>query len=291
MASVLVAGASGVLGREVLRAAKAAGHRVRALVRSALGADQVSADADDIVIADALDPKALAGACRQTEIVFSSLGASVASHAAERRNYRAVDVAANANLLAEARRAGVRRFVYTAVFVQPGYAATRYIQAHEEAAKAVQGSGLSCTIMRPTGFYSAMLEFLTMARRGVVPLVGGGASRSNPIHPADLAAACVANLSDGAAEVPLGGPDVLTRREIVEAAFAALGKKPRTISVPLGAMLVGATLARVASPRTGDLLAFAGRVSAVDCVAPAYGSRRLADYFREAVASSAIERA
>jgi uncharacterized protein YbjT (DUF2867 family) len=264
---------------------------VRALVRSAAGADKVEPYADDVITADALDPQALAGVCRPRDIVFSALGASVATGAAERRGYAQVDAAANLNLLAEARRAGVRRFVYTAVFVQPGYAATRYVRAHEAVAAAVLASGLPATVVRPTGFFTAMLAFLPMARRGVIPLVGGGAARSNPIHPADLAAACVEILRRGPADLPLGGPEVLTRRQIGEAAFAAVGKPPRFMPVPLGVMLAGAAAARLAKPRMGELLAFAGRVSAVDCVAPAYGTRTLADYFREQVARSGQERA
>lgn len=280
-----------MLGLETIRAAKQAGHHVRALVRSAAGADRVSALADDVFIADALDPEVLSGACRDREIVFSALGASVATSGAEKRSYESIDVTANANLLAEARRAGVRRIVYTAVFVQPGYAKTRYIRAHEAAAEAVAAAGLSYTIVRPTGFFSAMLEFLPMARRGVIPLVGGGAARTNPIHEADLAAECVKRLEAGPESFAIGGPEVLTRREVSEAAFAAVGKKPRFVPVPLAAMLAGAGMARIVSPRMGDLLSFAGRVSAVDCVAPVYGTRRLADYFIEAVARSGIERA
>lgn len=278
--TVLVAGATGELGSRVTARLRAAGYRVRALARNKARAATLAGQADEIVIADALDAAALQGVCDGVDIVFSALGASVASAAKERRGYETVDVQANANLIAEARRAGVGRFVYVGVFSRPGYATARYMKGHEAVVDLLAASGLAYTVVRPTGFFTALEEFLPMARRGIIPLIGDGSAKTNPIHPDDLADVCVGVIESGPPSLEVGGPEVLTRRQIAEAAFAAVGKRPRFLRVPPIVFLMLAILLRPLLPRMGDLLEFVAKVSTSDGVAPAQGHARLADYYR-----------
>jgi uncharacterized protein YbjT (DUF2867 family) len=276
--NILIAGATGAVGRELVTQAKAAGHRVTALARNAAALRGI---ADRVIPFDATAgiPE-LAG----NDVVISALGAPIALGHKDRRPYRAVDFAANLNILKGARRAGVERFVYVSVHVEPGYAATAYVLAHEEFGNALQASGMANTIVRPTGIFTAFDELLPMARRGMLTVLGDGSARSNPIHPADVAKVCLHCISDGPAELNIGGPDVLTRREIAELAFAALGKKPRILRVPAAAMDFGAYVTRAINPRLGEMLEFVSRVVTVDCVAPQTGERTLAEYFRAATA-------
>ena len=122
VSSILVAGATGAVGSRV--AALASGRTLRTLSRHAQPGNHV--------VADATDPRACVGVCDGIDTVFSALGASVGLNSSESRSYHAVDTAANRNLIAEARRAGVRRFVYVSLHVSDGYAHTRYALAHEE---------------------------------------------------------------------------------------------------------------------------------------------------------------
>lgn len=278
---VLVAGATGVLGSRVLARLRAAGYPVRAIARSPERAKALAGLADEVVVADALDAAALKGACDGVAIVFSALGASVATQAGERRGYETIDRLANANLIAEAGAAGVTRFVYVSDFLQPGYAQTRYLRGHEAVVAELAASGIDHTVVRPTGFFSALEEFLPMARRGIIPLFGAGTVKTNPVHHDELAAACVEVIERGPREVSIGGPEVLTRRQIGEAAFAAWGKKPRFVSVPPGLALLLTMLLRPFIPRMSDLIEFVAKVSTHDCVAPAYGAATLAAYYRE----------
>ncbi|HMQ33266.1 MAG TPA: hypothetical protein PKD53_21215 [Chloroflexaceae bacterium] len=105
---------------------------------------------------------------------------------------------------------------------------------------------------------------------------------TNPIHDEDLAAICAeASLSDQDGDILAGGPDVYTRREVVELAFAAFGRPPRVVAASRWAPGALGALAWPLAPRVGDLMAFLGAVSAGDFVAPARGGRRLADYYRQ----------
>ncbi len=67
-----------------------------------------------------------------------------------------------------------------------------------------------------------MDAYLAMARRGRAYVFGDGGFRINPIHGADLAVACADAVEGGPADVPIGGPDVLTHEAIARDAFAAV---------------------------------------------------------------------
>lgn len=273
---VLVAGATGSVGREAVAVIKARGHRVTALSRSA---SALSGVADRTIAFDATQgiPE-LAG----HDVVLSALGAPVAARHRDRNRFRNVDYKANLNLLTACKRAGIGRFVYVAAHVEPGYADTAYIRAHEEFVQALRAaaSAVSSTVVRPNGIFSAFDDLLSMARRGSLPIIGGGAARTNPIHQADVAAVCAEILDKGPAELSIGGPDTLTRRDIAYLIFAALDRRPRLVPVGDGVFSLVAKVAGLFQPRVGELLDFVARVSVTDSIAPATGTRRLEEYLR-----------
>jgi uncharacterized protein YbjT (DUF2867 family) len=270
---VLVAGATGAVGTELVRELMARHHRVRGLSRHACNI------ADEAVQADATATD-LTGVCRGVDVVISALGASVSPNAPEKRSYDAVDYVGNSRLLAEAKQAGVKRFIYVSVHVEEGYRNNGYIAAHERFVDELRASGLSSTIIRPTGIFSAFAEILNYARQGPVPVLGDGSAKSNPVHEADVALAAINALESGPAAIDIGGPDILTRRQVAEEMFRALGKKPRILSMPVGVFGVLTKLMSLGSPRKKELFDFLKAVAVTDSVAPALGKQRLADYLR-----------
>jgi uncharacterized protein YbjT (DUF2867 family) len=279
---VLVAGASGLVGREVTRLLKERGHYVRTLSKDPERAAPLRALADDVRLLDATDSAALDGACHDIEIVVSTLGAPVSPSGAGKGSFADVDLRANLNLLAEARERGVRRFVYLGVYTEAVYAGTEYVMAHSEVEARVRSSGLEYGFVRTTGIFGALSELLPMALKGPVPLIGDGDATTNPVDERDVAEALLgAALAQGATELELGGPEVLSRRQIAEAAFAALGRKARLIRLPVWVMRLIGFVYGVFNRRMGQLLEFVILVSTHACVAPRQGTRRLDDYFRE----------
>jgi nucleoside-diphosphate-sugar epimerase len=125
-----------------------------------------------------------------------------------------------------------------------------------------------------------MTEYYRMAEKGRVYLFGDGQYRANPIHGEDLAAVCVDALETDAANVPVGGPETLSQRDIALAAFAALGKPPKISCIPDWVRLAVLKGSRVLTgERVYGPLEFFLTVMAMDMVAPAYGRHRLGDYF------------
>lgn len=261
---IVIVGSTGAIGREIVTLLRRDGHALRCPTRAAG--------------VDALRPETLRGLCDNVDVVVSAMGGSVSLSASERRPYAVTNTVANANLIAEACRAGVRRMVYLAAHKGPGYDETAYIRSHEAVVERLASGPLRHTTIRPTGVFTALAPLADFARRGFVPLIGDGSARSNPIHATDVARAVVEHLEDGPVDVSIGGPDVLTRRGIAEA--AAEGLSPRFVSLPSAVARLNARMAGLFSPRVGELMAFAAAVSVVDCVAPTYGRERLVDYFR-----------
>ena len=228
------------------------------------------------VLRDPLD-QAMAG----VDVVVSALGGSIGLSLRARPSYVDVDTAGNLALLRAAERAGVERFVYVGVHSGPGWGHTRYVQAHERVSEALVASPLSATTVRPVGVFTAFDDFLDMARRGRGFVFGDGSAVTNPVHPLCVAEAVVGAIDGGPEDRSVGGPEVLSRRRIVELAFEAMGKEPRITGVPPGLVRGMAPLVRPLHPRLGELLAFVVAVTTVDATAPPIGSRDLATWYRE----------
>jgi len=279
---ILVAGASGLIGGEVVRLLKERGHYVRTLSLDPARAAKLKAVADDVRLGDATVPGTLDGVCDGIECVVSALGAPVSPRAKGTRPFEAVDLAANLALLVEAKRAGVRRYVYVGVHTEAAYAGAAYVRAHTEVEKAVSELGLEYGFVRPTGVFGSLAEMIAIARKGPLPLIGGGKAMTNPVHETDVAEAVMAAVTAPiSCEIDIGGPETMTRRQIAELAFTSLGKRPRLLAAPVWMMRIVALLYGLVNRRMGEFLPFVILVSTNSCVAPTTGSRRLKPYFEQ----------
>ncbi len=283
MASVLVAGASGGVGKAVIHELNQHHHPVRALVRNQ--AKLGNATVNDVFLADARDPARLQGACDGIDVVISALGGSLQLGRTERNaTYWDVDFQANKNLLAEAKRAGVRKFIYVPVFQAQEVKGSAYFEAHSAFEEELKRSGLEYALVRPTGVYYIFEEFVNLARKGIVPLIGDGSAHTNPIDERDVARVCVEAISSTQTVFDIGGPDVFTRREINELCFQSLGKKPRFIKYPIGLMRLFIKPLKLFDQRLFDLMDFAILVNHTDFVAPRVGTKNLPDYLKRLTA-------
>ncbi len=278
--TVLVAGATGMLGREVVTLLRADGHRVKTLSRDPVRAQELAGLVDEIVVGDATDPDTLVGAMTGIDGVISCLGAPMAFGRSDRRSFLDIDTVANLNLLEAAQRAGVRRFVYVSLLLHSSWAGTTYVRAHEKVVEGLRDSGISYAVVRPTGMFPVFDPLVSMARRGFAFVPGDGLARTNPVHPREVAQVCVDVLGQTTnVRIPLGGPEVLTRADIVRLAFAAAGRKPRLLHLPRWVLIVFARVIRRAHPRLAEVTDFTARALTNDFLAPTTGTHRLADHF------------
>jgi uncharacterized protein YbjT (DUF2867 family) len=128
-----------------------------------------------------------------------------------------------------------------------------------------------------------MADMIPLARKGIVPVFGDGACRTNPIDERDLAhhaALAAESTTSGLTQIELGGPDTLTRDRIAQLAFEVIGKRPRLFHVPVALANTGAALLNPFNPRAAHFTRFAAHVMTHDCLAPTVGKSRSEDYFR-----------
>jgi uncharacterized protein YbjT (DUF2867 family) len=280
---ILVAGSTGYLGRYVVAALHARGHMVRALVRDPdrLGATRESVD--EVFTGQATDDTTLEGVAEGIDAVISCLGNRTFKR---RPTVWEVDRDANLHLVRRAQRAKVSRFVFVSVLGgQEARSRVPQIEAREQVVEALKQGDMPWTIIRPSGFFNDMTEFLDMARKGTVWMIGKGESRFNPIHGADLAEYIVDRLEEQRAqgkEFPVGGPEALSQREVAELAFLALGNPPRIRSTPGWLVPLVARIILPFNVNLGSFLAMLGALSSkADATAPSTGVHRLSDFFRE----------
>ena len=181
---VLVAGGTGYLGGYVLGEFRRRGYFVRALARVPSKLDNKEGDFDEVVRGEVTQPESLETCCDGIDVVFSSVGITKQKG---NLTFQDVDFQGNVNLLEEAKRAGVKQFIYVSVFNARKLLHLDIVKAHEDFVDVLRESGMDYRVIRPTGYFSDMGEFFQMAKRGRVFLFGPGTNVINPIHGADLA--------------------------------------------------------------------------------------------------------
>jgi divinyl chlorophyllide a 8-vinyl-reductase len=308
---VLVAGATGTIGRAAVRALVRRGHEVVCLVRSARGAGAPAPPAGaEVRAADAADPAALArdGFRLPAGERFDAVVSCMASRTGAPDDAWAVDYQAHVHLLEAAERAGVGHVVLlSAICVQK----PRLVFQHAKLAfeRRLAASGLRYSIVRPTAYFKSLSGQVERVRRGKPFLVfGDGAlTACRPIADDDLAEYLAGCLDDPARwdrVLPIGGPGpALTPRAQGELLCTLAGRPARFTHVPVRLLdgVVGtlAGLARVA-PRslaarlaakaelarigryyaTESMLVWDERAGRYDADAtPAFGRETLADHY------------
>ncbi len=289
--TVLVAGATGYVGRYVVRELKERGFRVKALTRDRKRLDEagpfdspaVGKYCDEVFVGEATRAETLSGIGEGVDLVFSSLGIS---RQRDGLSFEDVDHLANCNILTQAKLGGARKMVYVSLFDPEPISHLAIVRAHEKTVRAIAESGIEHTIIRPSGFFSDMEVLLDMAKRGRVILVGDGYNRFNPIHGSDLARVCADAMTSDARELAAGGPDVMSQREAAEIAFKVVNKKPRYLAIPIWLARGLGRGVGMLSPQFGDLIDFIATAGEIDAVAPQVGKTTLESHFRTLLRTS-----
>jgi uncharacterized protein YbjT (DUF2867 family) len=279
MNKVLVAGATGYLGRYVARELNEQNYFTKVLVRNSKKFIETNIPADGIIKAEITDRRTLKNCCKDIDVVFSSVGITKQK---DGLTYMDVDYQANMNLLEEAQQSGVKKFIYVSVLNGEELKHLKICEAKEKFVDALKRSGLDFCIIRPTGYFSDMGEFYKMAEKGRVFLFGDGTHKLNPIHGEDLAKVCVDAIHNQQKEVCAGGPEILTHDQIAEIAFSVLGKKKKITHIPqwVGKFILFILRTFTSSKIYGPFEFFMSALS-MDLIAPEFGSHTLKKYFEK----------
>lgn len=248
---ILVTGATGNVGSELVKQLAAAGQKVRALVRDPhktrlpTGVEAVAGDLND--------PNSLAAPLAGVGALYLLTPSSPSLGEIE------------SAVVEVAKKAGVKRVVKQSVMgaeIEPAVSFGRWHQASE---KHLRSSGLSWTFLRPTSFMSNF--FLSAGSLKAQSSIYGSAGDGKDcfIDPVDIAAAAAAALTQPGHQgqaYELTGPEALSYSEVAQRFSSSLGKKISYVDVPGEALKKAMAEARLPAWLADALVEFYGAVKA-----------------------------
>jgi len=246
---VLVTGATGFVGREIVKQLHARGHAARLLVRNPSSPqvrELVPQFATELHTGNVLEATSLAPAVVGCDAVIHLVGiiSEIGLQTFER-----VHTEATKNVVVAAKQAGVKRFVHMSALGTRANARARYHQTKWAAEQTLRESGLDWTIFRPSIIYGPGDGFVNLFARlsrfsPVIPLIGGGRTRFQPIPVQDVARCFVGALGEPKSigqTFDLCGAETLRLSEIVDAILKVTNR--RRIKFPLPFALASAQAA------------------------------------------------
>ncbi len=221
---VLLAGAFGNLGSEILRALVRGNHEVIAADMGERDLGEEVAGKYRFIPINVTDPATLKGICDGVDTVITTVGLTKTS--ATLNNYQ-IDYQGNLNLLNEAKTAGVRHFAYVSVIRADSAPDVPMLHAKYLFEEELKKSGLTWVIFRPTGyFYDIVKVFKPMVEAGSVSLLGKKDFHANVVSTEAFGAFIAEHAQDVNKMYDIGGKETYTYEEIAKLCFAAAGKEP-----------------------------------------------------------------
>jgi NADH dehydrogenase len=246
---VLVTGATGFVGQEVVQELLKRGHAVRVLVRWGSEKKLRNDQRVEIFPGDCLLPETLTPAVADCDAVIHLVGI-IREFPGRGVTFERVHVHATKNLVDQAKALGVRRYLHMSALGARPEPADPYHVTNFRADEYVLASGLSYTIFRPSVIYgprdqSINLFVRQIQRLSFFPIIGDGKYQLQPV-PVDTIARAFAL----ALELPrtvnriydVGGPEPLTFDEIIDTIAKVLGRRIKKIHQPVWCMHFAANL-------------------------------------------------
>ncbi|HEV8106869.1 MAG TPA: complex I NDUFA9 subunit family protein [Burkholderiales bacterium] len=251
MTTVSVFGGTGFLGRQIVRRLAAEGATLRIAVRSPDRARSVLRAAEmervTVVRTDVRDQASVAAAVAGVDAVVNAVSAYVEKPGL---TFESVHEHGAKTVAEEAAAAGVARLVLVSGIGADPQSRSPYIRARGRGELAVRQAFPSATIVRPSAMFGpgdALFGTLADIVRllPVVPLIGGGRTRLQPVYVEDVAEAIVRTLADrGTAgqTYELAGPGVYTLRELVSYTLNLIDKRRLLLPLPFAIAEIQARL-------------------------------------------------
>jgi NADH dehydrogenase len=251
MTTVVVFGGGGFLGRRLVDHLVAEGMTVRVAVRhpdpARIELRAIDVDRVAVVPADVLDRASIAAAIAGADAVVDTVSAYVEKGGV---TFEAVHVTGAETVAREAVAAGAARFVLVSGIGADPDSGSPYIRARGRGELMVRQAFPEATIVRPGAMFGpgdALFGTLAELARWLpaLPLIGGGATRLQPVFVEDVAEAVANILTDpGTAgqTYELAGPGVYTLRELVSMTLRLMGKRRLLLSIPFAVAEIQARL-------------------------------------------------
>lgn len=236
---ILVAGATGYIGRKLALKLAADGCTIRCLARSPEKAKDLKEAGCEVVKADVLEPKSLDVAMEGIDIAYylvHSMGRGA------KEDFEETDRQAASNFAEAARKAGVKRIIYLGGL---GKGKSKHLRSRQETAEALASTGLPLTYLRAAvvlggGSESFRTVYYLVRRLPIMVTPRWTTTRTQPIAVNDVAAYLATSRDlggEGDTEdhvIEIGGPDITTYGGMMDQMAEAMNKRaPKRVAVPV----------------------------------------------------------
>ena len=239
---VTLFGGSGFIGSQAVRALARLGWRIRVAVRNPVLAIEVQPLGDpgqiQFMRCDVTNADEVAAAVRGSSAVVNLVG--VLHDGGGTRGFKSAHVEAAKNIAQAAKAAGVERVVQISAIGADANSRSAYARTKGEAEAQIRAVYPDAVILRPSLVFGAsdgfLNRFAAMATSApALPLIGGGATKFQPVYVGDVAEAVARAVTRGDAAgrtFELGGPDVYSFREVLELVCRETGRNRPLLPVP-----------------------------------------------------------
>lgn len=239
---ILIVGATGRLGGQIVQRLLADGRKVRVLVRPQSDYGSLVQAGAEPVVGDLKDPASLHAACEGIEAVVTT--ANAAGRGGE-DTFQTVDDKGNHNLINAAVQAGVERFIFTSVLGSDPDSPAPLLRAKGITEERLRASGMTFTVTQADVHMDMLIPLvvdLPLSQGEPVRVVGEGRRTHSFVAQQDVAVFTVAALDHPAANnstIVIGGPEPLSWRDIVSTFEQELGRPVLLETVAVGQRLPG----------------------------------------------------
>ena len=253
---VVLAGAFGNLGADILKCLVADGHEIVAADLKE-GKIEGTEGKYTFVQIDATNPLTLKGLCDGADIVITTMGLTGAS---TRFTSYDIDYKGNMNLYEECKRAGVKKFNYISVIScdEPGAEEVPMLHAKYLVEEEIKKQPMEYVIYRPTGyFYDIAKVFKPYVDKGEMQLLKGyGHVKANVVDCPDFARFIVDHMNDTNVTYNVGGKETYSYEEMAAMCFDAAGKPLKIKWAPKWLFGVLANLPKIKKAGKHDIILF-----------------------------------